>query len=1025
MYAQHPKTGATIRVMKSDASLWKNRKTLVWTDTIEMDVRGRWDTVRVGPGPADFVILKSTDEASMNWLQTQRAKQVRFILLTRKIVDAFGEEKFQSLQLGNVLCLEELHQMYPYLGSEWDGSSEDAILIAAVLFRFSFVLGLDKNLNRLSNLPLSVNITLVPASEAKAPEPLVLIQQYYKPPQAKRARELRKCLKRNIENPFVDKILLFMEDTNLEIPDDPLRKILKVPLQRRITYWDCIQAVKTHIGTGHLVLFANTDIHIGGSWKDAWNTDLHDTCAALLRYEDAPDGSDPQLFGPRADSQDSWLFHSDSLLNRTWKQESLQIEFGKPGCDNAILVEFLRQKFRIVNPCMSLRTIHCHDSAIRNYDPHDIVDRPIYMHVEPTGIHELEPLTTFDGWAGKPIAREGFDRRLRATNPKMIATFCSQMNRDPAFVWSADGLNTYVPPVGQERDISIKEGAFVSPTGLVYKHTQLCVGPTEKQQEAWGNNQMSHLLPCQLASKTLAFPLRAEWLENPALYTLYYLSQILAIHTKQPDASFFCKQSGQLLSAFKLFKWCEPRGHLLHFTDESQVFTTEVLGKTASGVRIMPHDVQVLRESLYGGWEHKPAANRKLVIVADGIHIKNTLLDELEKAGAAAGYEVKTVWIAADAQHWASALVGAERVILSTSAKAIKSPSWAWLWMAPAGCEVLELQEDREPSDLALHLCSAGYQRWTLLQYPRSTPEAFHSFVLQQVGVWFKNNGDTGIVSKPTKPVIYTPPKSMKFGFFGHKGDSFREMIDLWSEADFVERKEDPALTHVWFDSPGNILLYDRPTLDWIAKAPDSEKKWKFALFGNPDPADSVSSRPWTFWPRQPRLVERLVNEGVAGTSFADRKDQLVFYGRVENEKQGAWRQDIEGWKAICTKFSMPVGAKEAYALGPEEYLRALATAKFGLCLRGYGPKCNREIELLAMGSVPIITRGVDITNYAEPLVNGIHVIVVDSPEDAVSRMKALSEEDWQRMSDAGRAWWQRNASVKGSWNLTASLVGV
>ena len=159
---------------------------------------------------------------------------------------------------------------------------------------------------------------------------------------------------------------------------------------------------------------------------------------------------------------------------------------------------------------------------------------------------------------------------------------------------------------------------------------------------------------------------------------------------------------------------------------------------------------------------------------------------------------------------------------------------------------------------------------------------------------------------------------------------------------------------------------------------------------------------------------------GTLAKGFQERSDQLIFYGRVENEKQGAYRQDISGWQSACSKFSMPVGAKEPYALGPEEYLLALQAAKYGLCLRGYGPKCNREIELLAMGTVPLVTPGVDYTGYAEPLIDGVHVICVADADDAKVKMAAVTEEAWTAMSTAGYEWWKRNASAEGSWQITS-----
>jgi hypothetical protein len=124
---------------------------------------------------------------------------------------------------------------------------------------------------------------------------------------------------------------------------------------------------------------------------------------------------------------------------------------------------------------------------------------------------------------------------------------------------------------------------------------------------------------------------------------------------------------------------------------------------------------------------------------------------------------------------------------------------------------------------------------------------------------------------------------------------------------------------------------------------------------------------------------------------YDEREDLLVFYGRVENDTQGKFRQDVDSWKGLCSKFSMPVGAKEPYLLGPEEYLLALKKVKYGLCLRGFGQKCNREIELLAMGTVPIVTPGVDISGYAEPLIDCIHVICVTDAIDAKKKMAAIT----------------------------------
>jgi len=430
-----------------------------------------------------------------------------------------------------------------------------------------------------------------------------------------------------------------------------------------------------------------------------------------------------------------------------------------------------------------------------------------------------------------------------------------------------------------------------------------------------------------------------------------------------------------------------------------------------------------------------PVVNMKekvTLIIQDTYHMN----EELVKTLADKFTNVRTIWATADATAWAKALSGVSCVILSSSVKHIKTPSWAWLWLAPVGCKVLELQEEREPSDSLLHLAAASGLEWTLLQYPRSTADGFKKIVAKEVDKWVGGMVTTPPRSLPSinatlsntipsiisteafvaKPIIVTPPKSMKFGFFGHKGDSFREMIDLWEERGFVERKEDPSLTQCWLGGAGQTLLYDRPTWAWLDKVSENEKQYTLCLAGNPDPSEKPRTKPWIFWPREPRLVEELSLQ--ARKSYEDRKDTMVFYGRIENADQGSWRQDLSGWKTVCAKFSMQQG-KEPYALKPREYLESLQNAKYGLCLRGYGPKCNREIELLALGTVPIVTNNVEISDYAEPLIDGTHVICVSDSKDAMDKICKITEEKWIEMSEAGYQWWKRNCSVEGSWATT------
>lgn len=1018
MIATNPNTGKPIKIMKSEASIWKDSKTLTWMkEPYSKDKKSwkRWDILVSSVDPKflqwnpDLVLLTEDTPESNLWLKSESAKSVRFILVSLKAIKTLNSEQFDVSSLGNVICLDEFESTYPFLGEPWNGTIEDAIVCASIVFRYKKIIGLNPNNSRLgkvlfNDLKLSIHET------HPAPEPLVLIQQYYKPADKARAKELYKCLVKNLECEYIDKIYLFVESFNLQVPPDPEKKIIQMLLKSRLSYADCIYLIKEKIGAGHFVAFANADIYLDRTWKSVWSVNLKDVFIALLRWEE--NGGEPELFGPRNDSQDTWLIHSDSVLSRTWDFNAINIPFGKSGCDNAILIEFLRNRFRVVNPAMNLRTIHVHKSEYRTYEKADIVDRPNYMFVEPTGIHELNPLTSWTGWAGEPVQYEPLDRPIKATNPKNLSMFCSQMNRDPSFVWAVDGLNTYLPPVGQDRPIEMTGGAFVSPIGLVYRHTDICVGSTDLQKSAWSDNKLSHLMASYNVKSMMAFYLESEWIDQPGLFTLHYLSKVIQQNKKTHDASFWCKKTRGLLAAIQLFKWEKANGRLLDYSSENQVFAQRVVGRTCLGTRPVKVDIDSLREAMDGKWLAS-LTESSILIVQDPCHITGDLFEKLVLM--VSGYSVRTISHNADATSWSRALSGVSRVILSSSVKNIKEPSWAWLWMAPLGCKILELQEEREPSDSLLHLAAASGQEWTLLQYPRSTPEGFKKIIEKEVSKWLSIVNKTDEI---TLQVVYTPPKSMKFGFFGHKGDSFREMIDLWAEKGLITRKEDPSLTQCWLGGVGDTLLYDRPTWAWFDKASEKEKTYRLCLAGNPNPSEKVRAFSWFFWPREPRLVEEMAS--MVRKSFIERTENMVFYGRIENEEQGSWRKDLE-WEQVCSKFSMQKG-KEPYLLKPREYLEALGNSKYGLCLRGYGPKCNREIELLAMGTVPVVTPDVDISNYSEPLIDGVHVIRVTDKEDTMSKLSSIDEAKWAEMSEAGYQWWSRNCSIEGSWATTSAL---
>jgi hypothetical protein len=252
----------------------------------------------------------------------------------------------------------------------------------------------------------------------------------------------------------------------------------------------------------------------------------------------------------------------------------------------------------------------------------------------------------------------------------------------------------------------------------------------------------------------------------------------------------------------------------------------------------------------------------------------------------------------------------------------------------------------------------------------------------------------------------------------GHKGDTFRELLDIWQEQRLCRLVPTESI-YCWLEGEGNILLYDADRFDHL---PDS---WKVGLFGNPlPPKINGKSYRWTYFARRPRLLEARLAKSLP--DYDERAIKSIFLGKIENLEQGKSRVSVSSdWPNYIEIFSCPVliGDNLTYPFTQEEYLEKLSQSKFGLALPGYGKKCNREIELLALGTVPVVTPGVDTDGYHEPLIEDLHYLRVESPEEISSLIDSVDCQRWREMSRAGRSWYQRNCAPKAAWNLAMKIL--
>lgn len=1021
MLARHPKTGAEIRIIKSEGSVWRDQKTLVWLDGTEPKAEwGRWDIgtssieswkkVTDQGFSVNMCILRGETESVKEWLFAGNFKKVQVIIVPKAILLAIGYDTLVDLKIENMLCLEEIIQMYPFIEVQWDETEDSAKTICAIIMRYSRSFPVQKNCHSgvAKNLGIQLNETLC------QPPQLIFVTQYYKSDKRRRANEIDLCLKKNVECPYIDKIVL-LNETTLKLPvKNENKKIEEIVIGKRLHFDIVFKWIYDSAPAGSIVVIANSDIYLDTTWRLLWSVNMADKFLSLLRWDDQEDPTEaPKLFGPRPDSQDSWVISADSVKEKGWDWKTLNFPFGKGGCDNAINVEMLKKRFLIVNPCMSLVTHHVHTSGYRTYDPQDIVEKPVYMYLTPTGIHDLKPelilpkpFSKLSVPASQPILRGPLSLNQKET-------FYTMLQRSLPI--SKDG--TIVGP----RTIPLCEFTNVIQgyDGLLNTFSSIYIGPSKVAAAAWGAKEMSILSPCVDIDVALVAYCPDEIATDPYKYMLNYLGKILVLQeVAKATGEFLGVNNDAMKDVLNMFKWPNSASGSIPVLARDPSFQAWCRKAYAwypqDDSQVTPQEIAALRNALQFGWDDtaQTQVQKRIVCIIDSAWITEEFASSLDSS--LDGYEVVV------ARESDTLLTLVEKFngawgLLTLADQSMNSLAW----LLPRQGRILEVQVEIKPSVDLLHLSGVAELLHELTIVPRLKPQngmekkMFLQTILESIqgSKVFENTIVTSLQSVPQIIVPY----STTTGYFAHTGDSFREMVGIWADRGYVTVKED-AVHHVWLNGVGETLLYDRPTLQWLEASPPNEQRWKKGLFGNPPPIRS-NSKPWSFWPRSPRLVEELSKGAVKG--WSERTLGTVFYGRSENHVQKKNRTGHD-WSSACDEFVHLDGTAE-YPYTHREYLERLSNARWGLCLAGFGKKCHREIECMAMGCVPVVASEVDMTLYANPPEEGVHYIRVKNP-DEMKRLENVSEGEWTIMSKACRAWWEKNSSAKGLWELTKAL---
>lgn len=714
----------------------RNMRTLIWLQQQKSVYSSKWDVVVTSLERYHYwddqnarivgmilLAVEGTIDDFMADLYTV-SKDVTMILLPQSILSLKTQE-FWSDNFDNVLNLDQLLESYPYLLQSWNGTVEDAISLMALLYRY----------NRLVDCPVSESRKAMLGStflveQGIIPQDTWLIGQYFQHPDPIRAKEIQECLVKNCACPYLDRIVLLNEkDLSKEWKNIPgAEKITQVVIKRRLTYANFLQFVHDQVPNNVYTILCNSDIYMGASLSVLWRMDLKDRMLALLRWDDSADGEEPVLFGPRADSQDTWILLSDSIKSKTWPYATFDFPLGQPGCDNAFAGHMLRNRISLSNPALTFQTFHLHNSNVRNYTKKDMIVSDLYINLVPTYLIDTKQEQVPKDKA-PAICNELVTFEVKSSSISNEITYCTMLEKEGRYKWEPTVENHYFEPA---IPVYRWKNACVTPNGLVYDPYTIYVGKhvEEDRFNYWKDATVDIFTPLQSAKKMLAIPFpNTTPFHTRSHYILQYLARVCRLLQDHPDASFWVVKG---MERYLRVLGCDSLP-TVYFDENTACWAKEVVGflPCPAALELGREDISMLR-SMLSCYKDKPTHKICTVIIS------NTMTYQWIE-------EKLTPYLLKKDPEWIIQMVSENDEVcydevVGSAICLVSNDSWPLLWAAPPGCCVLEFQQELELQGECQHLCHvADLNSWVLMLSKGSLIDVQEQIMIQ-LEKWYKKN---------------------------------------------------------------------------------------------------------------------------------------------------------------------------------------------------------------------------------------------------------------------------------------------
>jgi len=195
---------------------------------------------------------------------------------------------------------------------------------------------------------------------------LILYTQTYHARTPERQAELDHCLRRNLQHPAVDRVVVIREPDAPPLPGPARMPVQEIEEAERLTYarWmRLLQQERDAIG-----ILINADIALGEGFEQMQQVlNTPESVMALSRYNPQGAGQPAKLNRFPHWTQDTWALRSDAPISDSLRYAS-SFPIGFPGCDNRIAYVLWSHGLAVKNPCYFVTTEHHQAEEARAYD---------------------------------------------------------------------------------------------------------------------------------------------------------------------------------------------------------------------------------------------------------------------------------------------------------------------------------------------------------------------------------------------------------------------------------------------------------------------------------------------------------------------------------------------------------------------------------------------------------------------------------------------------------------------------------